>query len=50
MIFLNAEQTIDAVTYSNLCTGSVREEQLIMQFGVSLEAGRGHALSEEKMA
>lgn len=49
MIFLNAEQTIDAVLYSNLCTGSVREEQLIMQFGVSVEAGRGHALSEEKM-
>lgn len=50
MIFLNAEQTVDAVRCSNLCTSSVHPGQLIMQFGVSLEAGRGHALSEEYMA
>lgn len=46
--FLNAEQTADAVRRSNL--SCVRSEQLIMQFGVSLEAGRGYALSEEEMA
>lgn len=47
MVFLNAEQIVDAVRCSNLCTSAVHPEQPITQFDVSLEAGRGHALSEE---
>lgn len=46
-MLLNAEQTVGVVRCSNLCTSSVHSEQLIIQFDVSLEAGRGHALSEE---
>ena len=39
IIFLDAEQTVDTVSCSNHCTSYVHSEKLIMQFGVSVEAG-----------